>query len=158
MAARRLPQTRCDRCTRRARVICTQSQSLLKLLCSGSVFGFAAGDRGPEARRLGVPEAPYPSPASAPTTASTAGLDATGPVAPLRHQQLGSRLRGAREARKDAHTLRPSSPFASGSPSASSSRTARPRSPRRARPWPFRPWPCARRRATSRRASGRPCC
>ena len=43
----------------------------------GSAFGFAAGDRGPEARRLGVPEAaPYPSPASAPTTASTAGLDA----------------------------------------------------------------------------------
>ena len=42
----------------------------------GSVFGFAAGDRGPEARRLGVPEAPYPSPASAPTTTSTAGLDA----------------------------------------------------------------------------------
>ena len=43
------------------------------------VFGFAACDRGREARRLGVPEAAsYPSPASAPTTTSTAGLDATG--------------------------------------------------------------------------------
>ena len=42
------------------------------------VFGFAACDRGREARRLGVPDAPYPSPASAPTTTSTAGLDATG--------------------------------------------------------------------------------